>query len=95
MQKLHLTDNCGRAPFFQSIAVLDVTEKSQGNCAGLGSADVITEKLFKKYSFEKTYPNMITVGDGLGAKIPVVMPNERLAIKFSLRCVHHFADEKE
>lgn len=82
-------------PFFQSIAVLDVTEKSQGNCAGLGSADVITQKLFKKFSFEKTYPNMITVGDGLGAKIPVVMPNDRLAFKFALRCVHRFADERE
>ena len=82
-------------PFFQSIAVFDVTEKSHGNCSGLGAADVITEKLFRKFSFEDTYPNMITVGDGLGAKIPVVMPNEKLALKFALRCVHDFADETE
>lgn len=82
-------------PFFQSIAVLDVSEKSHGNCGGVGAADVTTQRLMNKYSFEETYPNAITVGNAYGTKIPPVMPNDRLAIKFALRGVADFFDERE
>lgn len=82
-------------PFFQSIAVLDVTEKSHGNCGGIGAADVTTRRLFEKFDFEATYPNAITVGNGLGTRIPPVMPNDRLAVKFALRGVSDFKDERE
>ena len=43
-------------PFFQSIAVLDVTEKSHGNCGGIGAADVTTRRLFEKFDFEARIP---------------------------------------
>jgi hypothetical protein len=84
-----------QSPFFQSIAVLDVTNKSHGNCGGIGAADVTTRRLFDKFDFEQTYPNAITVANGLGTKIPPVMPNDMLAIKFALRCVTHFTDARE
>lgn len=72
-------------PDFDAIAVLNVTEQSHHNCAGLGNADVTTRRVFDQFSFEKTYPNSITCLDPVGAKIPAVMPNDRLAVKFALK----------
>lgn len=82
-------------PFFQSIAVLDITEKTHGNCGGIGAADVTTKRVFDKFDFEETYPNAITVANGYGTKIPPVMPSDRLAIQFAIRGVTDFANEKE
>lgn len=72
-------------PFFQSIAVLDLTDKSHHNFGGLGYADVTTQRLYDKIDFEQTYPNGITCALAAGMKIPAVMPNDRLAFKFCLR----------
>lgn len=82
-------------PYFQSIAVLDITQKTHGNCGGIGAADVTTKRVLDKFDFEETYPNAITVGNGYGTRIPPVMPNDRLAIKFALRAVTDFFDERE
>ncbi|MDD5017883.1 MAG: lactate racemase domain-containing protein [Eubacteriales bacterium] len=71
-------------PFFQSIAVFDLTDKSHHNFVGLGSADVTTRRVFNKMDFEKTYSNAITSAEPIGVKIPAVMPNDRTAIKFAL-----------
>jgi hypothetical protein len=73
------------APFFQRIAVLDLTDKSHGNFGGLGSADVTTDRVYRKIDFEQTYPNGLTAADPLAVKLPVVMPSDRLAMKFALR----------
>jgi hypothetical protein len=72
-------------PYFDAIAVLDITEQSHHNCNGLGNADVTTRRVFDKFSFEMTYPNAITCLDSLGVKIPAVMPNDRLALQFALK----------
>ena len=50
-------------PFFQRIAVFDLTDKSHGNFGGLGSADVTTQRLYRKIDFEQTYPNGITAAE--------------------------------
>lgn len=72
-------------PFFQRIAVLDLTDKSHGNFGGLGSADVSTQRFYGKIDFVQTYPNGITAADPLAVKLPVIMPNDRTAIQFALR----------
>ena len=72
------------SPFFQSIAVFDITEKSHNNFIGLGIADVSTYRAYKKINFEMTYPNAITSASPDSAKIPVIMPNEKTAIQFAL-----------
>jgi len=72
-------------PNFDAIAVLDITEQSHNNCNGLGIADVTTERVFDKFSFEMTYPNAITSTEPISVKIPAVMPNDLLAIKFAIR----------
>lgn len=73
------------APYFQRIAVFDLTDKSHGNFGGLGSADVTTQRLYKKIDFEQTYPNGITSAEPIAVKLPVVMPNDRNAMQFALR----------
>lgn len=73
------------APYFQRIAVLDLTDKSHGNFGGLGSADVTTQRLYKKINFEQTYPNGITAAEPISVKLPPVMPSDRTAMQFALR----------
>ena len=64
------------APYFQRIAVFDLTDKSHGNFGGLGSADVTTRRLYEKVDFEQTYPNGITSAEPISVKLPVIMPND-------------------
>jgi Lactate racemase N-terminal domain len=73
---------------FQSVSkmvVLDLTARSHGNAAGLGLADLCTRRLFEKIDYEATYANVITSTVLLGAKIPVMMPNDRLAIQTAVK----------
>ena len=71
-------------PFVERIAVLDLTDKSHNNGSGIGGADVTTERFYRKFSMEATYPNCITSHDLNGMKLPAVMPNDRLAVKLAL-----------
>ncbi len=73
------------APFFQRIAVFDLTDKSHGNFGGLGSADVTTQRLYRKIDFEQTYPNGLTAADPVAVKLPVIMPSDRTAMQAALR----------
>jgi len=71
-------------PDFDAVMIRDITDESHHNGYGLGNADVTTQRAFEKFSFEETYPNSLTCGDPAGVKIPVVMPNDRLALKYAL-----------
>ena len=63
------------------IALLDLTENSQGNGIGLGNADIITEKLFRKLDYEKTLVNALTSTSLRKAFIPIRMDDDENAIK--------------
>ena len=39
------------------VAILRLSEKSDGNALGLGNADFITEKLYQSMDYEKTIMN--------------------------------------
>lgn len=73
-----------KEPFFESIAVLDITEASEGNGTGIGNADVISRRAYDKFRMDMVYPNCITSRDSKSTKIPVVMPCDRLAFQFAL-----------
>jgi hypothetical protein len=66
------------------IALLDLSEKSQGNGIGLGNADIITEKLFRKLDYEKTLVNALTSASLHKAFIPIRMEDDESAIKAAL-----------
>ncbi|MCD7992317.1 MAG: hypothetical protein LUK37_11315 [Clostridia bacterium] len=79
-------------PHAEKIAVLDITEKSEGNSAGMGNADVITRRLYDKIDPFPVYVNSITCRDTTGARIPVVMPTDDLVLRFCLHtCVRRDA----
>lgn len=72
-------------PNADSIVMLDLTDESHGNITGLGNADITTMRVYKKFDMEGTYPNNITSLVPGAAKIPPVMPNDKLAMKFGLK----------
>ena len=79
-------DKDGSEPDITKIAVLDLTEQSRGNANGVGLADYTTRRLYEKLSFEKTYPNSLTTTASTSVKIPMVLDNDRLAIKAAIKC---------
>ncbi len=72
-------------PAIARIAVLDLTARSHGNAHGIGLADFTTRRAFDKISFEQTYPNSLTSTMPITAKIPMVLENDRLAIKAAIK----------
>lgn len=71
-------------PEFHRIAVLDLTNASAGNAAGIGLCDVTTRRLFKKIDFTAMYDNVITGKGSLSAKLPMVMESDHEAICVAL-----------
>lgn len=88
------TDEIPNKHFMQRLAVLDLTEESHGNACGAGLADVCSQKLYKKFSFDQTYPNPLTSRVPLSGKMPMVMDTDRLAIQAAVKTCWDVADEK-
>ncbi|MCC6176968.1 MAG: DUF2088 domain-containing protein [Chloroflexi bacterium] len=74
-----------RRPLYTRIAVLDVTDQSEGNCLGVGIADFTTRRLFDKLDFRKTYMNGLTAGALDAIRIPVVLGSDREALEVALK----------
>ncbi len=68
-----------------SLAVLDVSDYSHGNCSGMGIADITTRRLFNKVDMTHTYANTLTSRAPNSSKIPLVMENDLLAIKAAIQ----------
>ena len=75
------------APYADRVAVLDLTDASDGSAYGVGNADVITRRLFSKIILENTYPNGITNRDVKPMMIPPVMETERDALLFAIATI--------
>ncbi len=72
-------------PKVHRLVVLGLTSASHGNANGVGIADFTTERLFAAMSFEATYPNSLTSTVPTSAKLPMVLPTDRLAIQAAVR----------
>ena len=68
-------------PNAEKIAVLDLTDKSDGNAAGMGNADAITRRMYEKIDFTPIYINGVTCRDTEGIRLPAVMETDMLALK--------------
>ncbi|MGE3270549.1 MAG: lactate racemase domain-containing protein, partial [Chloroflexota bacterium] len=62
-------------PNISAIAILDLTDGSHGNAAGLGLADFTTQRLINKVDFAAYYINCLTSGIGglQRGQVPMVM----------------------
>ncbi len=74
-------------PFVKKIVVLGLTRVSHGNATGIGSADVITMRLFRELDVASTYANVITAANLDGAAIPIVMNDDHDAIALAVKTV--------
>jgi Lactate racemase N-terminal domain len=87
----NVTGRCSRntthwdGPKIKRIAVLDLTEETHGNATGVGFADVITMKIWKKLDVGATYANVITSAYLDGGAIPIMMNTEEDAIKLAVK----------
>ena len=73
-------------PICQNIVVLDLAEKSHGNGGGMGLADFTTRRFYNKVDLYETYPNPLTSRVSFSTKIPMVMDNDRQAIRAAVKC---------
>jgi Lactate racemase N-terminal domain len=71
-------------PAVERAVFLDLTDETGGNANGLGAADVVTERLASKMDRPSTYLNALTSTTPYPVKIPMVMPNDRMAIAAAL-----------
>ncbi len=73
------------SPDIRMIIALDLTDETRGNAAGVGLADVITARLFKRIDFPATYENVLTTGFFERAKIPLIAESDRAALDMAMR----------
>ena len=80
-------------PKVSRIAVLDVTDKSEGNANGVARADAITERLFQRFDRESVYINSITSGVLSAAALPMALPDDKSTIQAVVKtCESHTPD---
>src|SRR6185503_19655913 len=73
------------SPRINMIVVTDLTDESHGNATGMGFADIVTRRLYRKIDFPVTYKNVVTAGFPDRAKLPMVMETDREALDLALR----------
>jgi acyl-CoA synthetase (AMP-forming)/AMP-acid ligase II len=74
-------------PLVKKIVVLGLTRESMGNATGIGSADVISMRVWREFDVPSTYANIITSANLDGAAIPIVMNTDRDAIGLAVKTV--------
>jgi hypothetical protein len=74
-------------PLVKKIVVLGLTRETMGNATGVGSADVITMRLYRELDLPSTYANIITSCNLDGAGIPMIMNTDREAIQLAVKTV--------
>ncbi len=70
------------------LTVLNLTPETHGNAIGVGAADTIPRHLFESIDWEKTYLNGLTSTELAGARIPMVLENDRQAVEAAIRAIN-------
>lgn len=81
-----IPENRWDGPDVRMICVLDLTDRTHGNAAGLGLADITTRRLIERVDFAATFMNYRTSGEGCAyrARIPIVLENAEEAVKAAI-----------
>ncbi|MBE0555867.1 MAG: hypothetical protein IH628_01435 [Proteobacteria bacterium] len=59
------------------LAVLELTDKTEGNAMGIGLADFTTRRLVESIDYRKTYTNVLATGIYSTGRIPLTFENDR------------------
>jgi len=75
-------------PRIGCVVVLDISDASRGNGAGLGLADFVPLRLVERLDLYATYLNSITSGLGgvQRAQVPIALATDRDAVAAAMRC---------
>ncbi len=76
---------CDGMPRILRIAVMDLSDESDGNAVGMGLVDFVPERFIRRVDHEVTRLNSLTSCSPAGAKTPVVLPDDREAILAAIR----------
>jgi hypothetical protein len=68
-------------PLIYKLAVLGLTEETAGNAIGLGVADFTTLEVANSLDLVAMYMNSITATTAEKARVPIVLPDDRTAIR--------------
>jgi hypothetical protein len=74
----------GEAPEIDVIYVRDLTLESRGNALGIGLADLMHERLYRKIDLHKMYANARTSMNPPMPRLPIFWPSDREALDFAL-----------
>ena len=74
----------GEAPQIRLIYVRDLTPESGGNALGVGLADAIHERLYRKIDLQKMYANARTSMNPPMPRIPIFWPSDQPALAWLL-----------
>lgn len=72
------------SPEIGLIYVRDLTVESDGNSIGVGMADAIHERFYRKIDLGKTYMNARTSLNPFMARVPMHLPTDREALDYML-----------
>ena len=76
---------CDGMPRIVRIAVMDLSDESDGNAVGMGLVDFVPERFVRRVDHAVTRLNSLTSCSPAGAKTPVVLPDDREAILAAIR----------
>jgi hypothetical protein len=80
----YITPYASGGPQVERYVVLDLSDGTRGNALGTGVAHFTTKRVFDKTDFDATYPNALTSRIVLGARMPLVLATDRLAIQAAI-----------
>jgi hypothetical protein len=71
------------------LAVLDLTEKTEGNALGVGLADFTTRRLVEKINYQTTYTNVLATGIYSTGRIPLTFETDKEILDAVLGKLEH------
>lgn len=73
------------APPIEKIIVRGLTERTHGNAVGIGLADFTTRRVVEQIDYVATYTNAFSARVMRGARLPVILANDRDALMGALQ----------
>ncbi len=80
----YVTPYATGGPKVERYVILDLSEETHGNAIGTGVAHFTTKRVFDKTDFDATYPNALTCRVVIGARMPLVLATDKLALQAAI-----------
>jgi hypothetical protein len=82
-----------QTPDISRIVVRGLTEATHGNGNGIGLADITTQSAVDELDLDQVYTNALTSGSLSKARLPVVLPDDELALDAALSTIGRYDPE--